>query len=101
MPSAPLPVGLARVAISWPRDETIKWRAGPDADTVKPEQKGGYEYIEVKLPLPKRPDMPDDAPLRYRYPAMLQAGSFASWQEVSKAMDPLFATKGKITYFAV
>ena len=96
LPSAPLPVGLARVAISWPRDEKIKWHAGPDADTVKPEQKGGYEYIEVKLPLPKRPEMPDDAPLRYRYPAMLQAGSFASWQEVSQAMDPLFATKGKI-----
>jgi tetratricopeptide (TPR) repeat protein len=96
LPSKPLPVAFARVAISWPKNDPIEWRAGPNADFVKPELRGGYEYVEVMLPLEERKELPEDAPLRFRFPPMLQAGSFASWKDVSGAMAPLFSTKGAI-----
>jgi tetratricopeptide (TPR) repeat protein len=40
--------------------------------------------------------MPGDAPARYRLPPLLQIGTFSSWQNVSRAMAPLFATEGTI-----
>ena len=97
LPAKPLPVAFARAVISWPKGDAIAWRAGPNAPgTIQPELRGNYEYVEVKLPLDEPKELPDDAPLRFRFPPMLQAGSFASWKDVSGAMAPLFATRDTV-----
>ncbi|MXO90532.1 DUF3857 domain-containing protein [Pontixanthobacter aquaemixtae] len=90
LPSEPWRVGTARVIMSWPENEEITWRAEEEAKLAEPELRGGYKYLTVNLPLAKREDMPHDAPSRFsRYP-ILRVGSFASWQELSRVMEPHF-----------
>ncbi len=94
--SAPLSVGFARQRISWPATEAVRWRAGPAVDGVVENTTGRDKSITLTLPLPKRDDLPDDAPLRFTRPPTLQAGTFASWQQVSSLFTPLYATTGTI-----
>jgi tetratricopeptide (TPR) repeat protein/transglutaminase-like putative cysteine protease len=96
LPAEPFAAGLARVRVSWPADSDVRWQASKGVDLPEPEVRDGFATIEVPLPLPERDEVPDDAPLRYRMPAMLQAGTFASWTEVSRVMAPLFATDGTV-----
>lgn len=96
LPSEPFSAGFARVRLSWPADSDVRWQASKGVDLPEPAVSGGFATIEVPLPLPKQDDVPNDAPLRYRMPPMLQAGTFASWTEVSDVMAPLFSTEGAI-----
>lgn len=96
LPAEPFAAGLARMRLSWPADSDVRWQASKGIDLPEPVVRDGFATIEVALPLPERDEVPDDAPLRYRMPAMLQAGTFASWTEVSRVMSPLFATEGAI-----
>ncbi len=92
----PMKVGFARVAVSWPMDAVMKWRAGSGVALPAPVAAGGYKTLTLPLPLPKRPDPPQDAPTRYTMPALLQVTSFADWHDVSRRMAPHFATEGTI-----
>src|SRR5262249_42030265 len=96
LPTEPFSAGFARMRLSWPADSDVRWQASKGLGLPEPVVSDGFATIEVPLPLPERDDMPDDAPLRYRMPAMLQAGTFASWTEVSRVMAPLFATEGTV-----
>lgn len=96
LPSEPFSAGFARVRLSWPADSEVRWQASKGIDVPEPVVRDGFATIEVPLPLPERDEVPDDAPLRYRMPPMLQAGTFGSWTEVSSVMAPLFATEGTI-----
>ncbi|MEO6040574.1 MAG: DUF3857 domain-containing protein, partial [Croceibacterium sp.] len=95
IPSAPFDAKVGRVRISWPQNAAIKWQAD-GLPAPQPLVRNGFASLELKVPLAERPDMPEDAPMRYRMPAMLQAGTFANWAEVSRVMSPLFATRGTI-----
>jgi tetratricopeptide (TPR) repeat protein/transglutaminase-like putative cysteine protease len=96
LPAEPFSAGFARVRLSWPAASDVRWQASKGIDLPEPVVHDGFAAIEVPLPLPERDEVPDDAPLRYRMPPMLQAGTFASWTEVSRVMAPLFATEGTI-----
>ena len=86
---------FARTIMSWPAASALRWQAGGNAKyTLADEQ--GYKLVDIPLPLAKQPDMPADAPLRFRQPPMLEATSFADWGAVSKAMAPLYRTAGLI-----
>ncbi|MFC4255457.1 DUF3857 domain-containing protein [Croceibacterium xixiisoli] len=92
----PFQAKFARVRYSWPGDATVQWRAGQGAEVREFKLDDSFSAVEVMLPLPKAPDMPDDAPVRYRMPALLQAGTFADWAEVSRVMAPHYGTEGAI-----
>ena len=96
LPSEPFAAGFARVRLSWPQDSDVHWQVTKGVQLDPPAVRDGFSTIEVKLPLRKRDEMPDDAPLRYRMPPMIQAGTFADWPEVSRVMTPLFATEGTV-----
>lgn len=96
LPSEPFEAGFARVVLSWPEGSDVRWRATKGLDLGVPVVRDGFATLEVKLPLAKRDEVPRDAPLRYRMPPLLQAGTFADWREVSRVMAPLFATEGTI-----
>lgn len=86
----------ATMALSFPSKRPPHWQivgATPQTTTVT---RDGFTTVSVALPTPKKPEMPGDAPLRFRQPAFIEASDFASWREVSKVMSPLFATEGKI-----
>ena len=96
LPTQPFDAREARVVISWPKDTDVKWKVLGAEGVATKEERGGFERIAVDLPLAKREDPPADAPVRYRMPPMLQAGTFHSWTEVSDTFAPLFATDGTI-----
>lgn len=96
LPPEPWQVGFARAVVSWPEDEDIRWDAGPYVELGEPEARGGYEYLTVRLPVAKRPEMPPDAPSRFSRPPMLRAGSFADWRELSRVMAPHFERAAEI-----
>ena len=92
----PAELGFGRVVLSWPTGDDIHWRAVGQAGEHAVVSRGGYDMIEVALPIDKPEDMPDDAPGRYLLSPTIEAGTFDSWEEVSRVMAPHFATEGTI-----
>ena len=94
----PFKADFARLRFLWPANSSIRWQAGPRVDVPASAQSvsGGFKELIMPVPIAKRPDMPADAPTRYRSQPWFQIGSFASWEAVSKVMAPLFATDGLI-----
>jgi tetratricopeptide (TPR) repeat protein len=94
--AAPVEAKQARIRISWPEGADVKWQVSPGVELPVPEVRDGFVTIGVQLPLPKRDEVPGDAPVRYRMPPLIQAGTFADWAEVSRVMAPLYRTEGTI-----
>lgn len=94
--SEPVEAKQARIRMSWPEGSDVQWRTTQGVELPEPEVRDGYVTVGVELPLPKRDEVPRDAPVRYRMPPLLQAGTFADWAEVSRVMAPLYRTEGTI-----
>lgn len=92
LPAQPWEVGMARVIVSWPEGEEVYWAAEPRVGLAQPQVHDGYRWLEVALPLAERPELPGDAPMRFTRPEMLRVGSYASWNELSAQMAPLYAS---------
>jgi len=94
--AAPLRVQFARTRLIWPESSDIHWKI--NAADAQPQivTAGGYRELTLTLPLAKRPEMPADAPVRFKRPPMIEATSFDSWNSISRIMAPLFATDGLI-----
>lgn len=95
-PSDPFRAAFARARFLWPTGAPIKWRAYPTGLTAQESDKGGWHELNFTLPAPKQPDLPPDAPQRFRKLPAVEASSFADWQSVSKVFAPLYETKGTI-----
>lgn len=92
----PWQVGFARTIVSWPDDEQIYWRAEDHAALGDPVTRGGEKRIEVTLPLAEMPEMPYDAPSRFKRAPVLRVGTYADWQELSRTMAPHFAKAAQV-----
>jgi len=97
LPAAPLRIGFARARLQWDTKTPAHWRVQGKGLVAKPITRGGFSEIDLSLPAEKQPDMPEDAPLRFRAAPLLEASTFGTWQEVSRVMAPLYATDGLIT----
>jgi tetratricopeptide (TPR) repeat protein len=93
---APVRVGFGRVRVQWDAKSDVHWKILASDVAVKPTRSNGYTELLVPLPIAKQPDMPEDAPARFRHPPLLELSTFADWQAVSKIMSPLYATDGLI-----
>ncbi|MEL7445712.1 MAG: DUF3857 domain-containing protein [Pseudomonadota bacterium] len=87
---------FARVLASWSNDVGVRHQLGPDFEGPVVEQRDGYSFLEVMLPLPEAENYPYDAPLRYRRPTLLQIGTFDDWGEVSSVMAPYYDVDGAL-----
>ncbi|WP_375271151.1 DUF3857 domain-containing protein [Sphingomonas sp.] len=94
--TAPAQIGFGRVRLVWPEKTELKWRSYAEGVNTTPVVKDGWRELTVPLPLAKQPEMPDDAPARFKRMPMLEATTFADWAAVSKVMAPLYATDGAI-----
>ncbi len=92
----PMQIGMARMRFSWPSSAAPKWKILAQGVTAAPVRKGAYTELAVALPIPKQPEMPGDAPPRYRHSPLIELSTFAGWGDVSKVMAPLYETKGAI-----
>ncbi len=94
--SEPFKVGFARARFLWPTGTPIKWKAHPIGIVASESDKGGWHDLTFRLPAPKQPELPGDAPPRFHRLPGVEATSFASWADVSKTNAPLYDTKGLI-----
>lgn len=96
LPSEPWQVGKARAIMSWPESADIRWRVEDAAKIAEPELRDGYRYLTVALPLAEPAEVPGDAPSRFQRNTVLRVGSYADWQELSRAMAPIFDKAAEI-----
>jgi tetratricopeptide (TPR) repeat protein len=92
----PFRVRFARERMLWPDGSTLHYKVRGDKITPTLTDTGGYHELVVTEPVAKQPDMPDDAPPRYRMGSSIEATSFADWASISRVMAPLYATEGTI-----
>ncbi len=94
----PLEIGFGRALLSWPVDEGLSYRTGPDFSAVHVplETRGGYHWLDISMPIAKMPDRPKDAPMRFRRGPYVQVTSFDDWQDVSRLLAPHFQLQGQI-----
>lgn len=90
--AAPLRLGFARMRFSWPTVTPPKWKILADGVKASPVRNGAYSELTLMLPVLKQPEMPQDAPLRFRHPPLIEFATFTDWADVSKVMAPLYAT---------
>jgi len=92
----PVRAGFARLLLSWPSSSAPHYKILAEGVTGTTSTKDGYTQLAIAVPAPKQPEMPTDAPPRFRHSAMVEASTFADWADVSKVMAPLYATDGAI-----
>jgi tetratricopeptide (TPR) repeat protein len=85
-----------RLRLVWPNSMPVRWQIS--GVTLKPQIRKVNGINEVLLlgPLGKMPEVPGDAPVRLRFPPMIEYSTFADWQSVSRLGAKLFATDGLI-----
>ena len=93
----PAEVGFARMVATWPEDTAMRYQVTRDVALAEPETIDGYRRLAIEFPVDELEEMPDDAPARFRQPALLQVGTYGSWDDVSAKMAPYFSTEGAIT----
>lgn len=98
MPVVVEPVRLAAASyrLSWQKDAPTKWKLLAAETDAKAQRAGEFLELPIAMPLPKPPEIPEDAPIRFQRPPLIEASTFADWADVSKVMAPLYATGGTI-----
>lgn len=94
--AAPVQAGFARARLSWPAGDKLAWRHHADGPAPKTVVRGGFQELDISLPLAKAAEIPADAPARFRKLGIIEASSFADWQAVSRTMAPLYRTEGTV-----
>lgn len=93
----PLKIDFARARMLWPTGSQIQWKAYPTGLKATESDAAGWHEVNFILPAPKQPDIPADAPRRYKPIPAIEAGSFADWPAVSAVFAPFYQTQGLIT----
>jgi len=94
--TAPVAVGQGRLRALWANDSNARWKALIPGVDARPVRRGDFTELTINLPVAKPPEMPDDAPGRFRPAPILEVSTFRDWADVSRTMAPLFATDGLI-----
>ncbi|UYY79135.1 DUF3857 domain-containing protein [Sphingomonas sp. R1] len=92
----PMRAQFARARLSWPKSSKLGWKVHMAGNAAKPVTEGDDQLIDIAMPLAKQPEIPADAPPRFKPMTLIEASSYADWQAVSKVMAPLYRTEGLI-----
>jgi tetratricopeptide (TPR) repeat protein/transglutaminase-like putative cysteine protease len=92
----PAPVKYAHLRVMWPTAMKVSYKSQYLADSFGTAPIAGFTEMNLNLPLPEMPDMPSDAPARFRPLPLFEAATFADWQDVSRVVAPLYKTEGAI-----
>ena len=95
-PSDPFKVDFARTRVLWPKGSAIRWKGYLTGLNATETDGPAWHELNLALPAPKQPDMPADAPRRYKPIQAIEVSSFADWGAVSKVFAPLYRTDGLI-----
>ncbi len=104
MVPAPAKLGFGRARLLWKDGVPLAWRdysggvfGSADRRGAEPTLiAGGYRELVLSLPTAKPPELPDDAPARYRPLPMLEVSTYADWAALSRTMAPFYRSEGAI-----
>lgn len=88
----PMQSSHASMRMLWPKAKPVNWRVLANGVTTSKSEIGKVAALKINLPAPKQPEMPADAPMRFRHPPLVEVSSFGAWRDVSTTMAPLYAT---------
>lgn len=92
----PLTVASGAFSIEWPETEPVKWRVNVANASTKLRSANGITRLTVSQPLPKQPEWPAGAPARFAMPPLIEASSFASWEDVSRIAAQHYAVSASL-----
>jgi hypothetical protein len=82
--------GAFRARLLWPESRSLTWRATSDVQTVQETREAGRKELVYDLRDPSSVVLADGAPLRVNLRRLIEFSDFASWDEVSRRVAPLF-----------
>lgn len=89
----PVSMKFGRARLVWPEAQAVTWKALMPGITATPRSIAGQrKELVISLPVAKLPDLPANIPARSRPMPLIEASSFASWQDVAARMAPLYVT---------
>ena len=91
LPQKPWQAAFSRVLVSWPEKQEMFFGAEDIVDLPEITVNDGYRTLSLQLPIAKLPEMPGDAPSRYRRHPFLRVGTFADWTEMSRVFAPHYS----------
>ena len=89
--------GRYRVRLAWPDGDPIRYRTTEGFGDPTVTHKDGWTYVELDLTNAQAPKGPVGAPQRFRRLGFLESSGFASWNEISALMAPLYAKAAVIS----
>lgn len=93
----PVQIGFGRARLIWPQAQKLNWKVlQPGVDAAPKPIAGGFNELNIPLPVAKLPEMPKDLPKRFEPVPMILASGFADWADVSAVMAPYYKTDGAI-----
>lgn len=96
LPDGDLETDFDRSRLLWPTSETVNYKLYGEKISNTLSEKDGLSILTLPGIAPKQPEMPDDAPDRFKSITGVLASQFASWPEVSKTTQLLYNPKGLI-----
>ena len=84
-------VAKAGYRVLWTADKPLRWQKSDDLAAPKVVKSKTGNELTLDLVDYKRPDGPDQAPARFNNFGELQFTQFASWNDLSALMAPLYA----------
>lgn len=93
----PVTVGFGRARLLWPKGQKLAWKSlSPGVTPELSELPGGMQQLTTSLPIAKASELPKNIPLRFVPVPMIEASSFADWQDVAGVMAPHYQTDNAI-----
>ena len=94
MYSRPAKLGFGRIRMSYPKSLDARWRSIGQAPEPKKTSRGGFNYLEIEMPIAAPKEMPNDAPGRFQTYPLIQLTSYRDWAHLARSKAPLYSTDG-------
>lgn len=89
--------GAFRYRLIWPAGEHLSWQTSKDLTPPAVHTENGMNEINIELRDPVSSVPTDGAPMRYNLRRLIEYSGFASWDDLSRRMYPLFETAATLT----
>ena len=83
--------GRYRVRQTWPDDDPIRYRTTEGFGEPTVRHQDGWTILDLDVAGAQAPRPPVGAPPRFRRLGFMETSGFASWNEISRMMAPLYA----------
>lgn len=86
----PIPIDQVRYRASWPSALPVRLRAMDDWTPLEVRRQGGQSSVEIRRENFEPVIVPDDVPIRMRYPRRIEISAYRDWGEIAARLKPLY-----------